>query len=115
MSVLEINKTELRNFDSIALTNLLHCLPGTMKMKGIVFENVRSLLNPGRVVFGSTILWNGVDNSFLAKYFIDVNNAKGVMTNKQDDLDSLKQNLEQYFSESYVKTIGSMALFWARK
>lgn len=115
VSVLDINKTELRNFDSIALTNLLHCLPGTMKMKGIVFENIRSLLNPGGVIFGSTILWNGVDNSFLAKYFINVNNARGVMTNKQDDLDGLKRNLEQHFSESYVKTIGSMALFWARK
>ncbi len=46
---------------------------------------------------------------------INANNAKGVMTNKQDDLDSLKQNLEKHFSESSVKTIGSMALFWARK
>lgn len=115
MSVLEINKAELLNFDSIALINLLHCLPGTMKMKGTVFENVRNLLNPGGVVFGSTILWKGVDNSFLAKYFINVNNSRGVMTNKQDDLDGLKRNLEQYFSESHIKTIGSMALFWARK
>ncbi len=86
-----------------------------MKTKGTVFEKVRSLLNPGGVVFGSTILWTGVDNSFLARYFINVNNAKGIMTNKQDDLDSLKQNLEQHFSENSVKTIGSMALFWARK
>ncbi len=115
MNILELNKTNFPNFDSIALTNLLHCLPGTMKTKGTVFENVRSLLNPGGVVFGSTILWTGVDNSFLARYFINVNNAKGVMTNKQDDLDGLKQNLEKHFSESSVKTIGSMALFWARK
>ncbi|MCX9012910.1 MAG: hypothetical protein OIN66_17550 [Candidatus Methanoperedens sp.] len=86
-----------------------------MKTKGAVFENVRSLLNPGGVVFGSTILWNGVNNSFLARYFINVNNAKGVMTNKQDDLDSLKQNLEQHFLESSVKIVGSMALFWAKK
>ncbi len=115
MSVLELNKTKLQSFDSIALTNLLHCLPGTMKTKGAVFENIKSLLNPGGVVFGSTILWNGVKNSFLARYFINVNNAKGVMTNKQDDLDSLKRNLEQNFSESSVKIIGSMALFWAKK
>ncbi len=86
-----------------------------MKTKGAVFENIKSLLNPGGVVFGSTILWNGVKNSFLARYFINVNNAKGVMTNKQDDLDSLKRNLEQNFSESSVKIIGSMALFWAKK
>jgi SAM-dependent methyltransferase len=115
MSVLELNETKLQSFDSIAITNLLHCLPGTMKTKEIVFKNIRSLLNPGGVVFGSTILWNGVKNSFLARYFINVNNAKGVMTNKQDDLDSLKWNLEQYFSESSIRTIGSMALFWARK
>lgn len=114
-NVLELDAVNLSNFDSIALTNLLHCLPGTMKTKGVVFENVRSLLNPGGVVFGSTILWKGVDNSFLARYYINVDNAAGIMTNKQDDLDSLKHNLEKYFSESSLKTIGSMALFWARK
>jgi uncharacterized membrane-anchored protein YhcB (DUF1043 family) len=73
------------------------------------------LLNPGGVVFGSTILWKGVDNSFLARYFINANNTRGAMTNMQDDLDGLKKNLEQHFSESSVKIIGSMALFWAKK
>lgn len=114
-NVLELDAANLSSFDSIALTNLLHCLPGTMKTKGVVFENVRSLLNSGGVVFGSTILWKGVDNSFLARYYINVDNAAGIMTNKQDDLDSLKHNLEKYFSESSLKTIGSIALFWARK
>ncbi|CAG0962379.1 MAG: class I SAM-dependent methyltransferase [Candidatus Methanoperedens sp.] len=115
MNVLEIEMAGIQHFDSVALTNLLHCLPGTMKTKGIVFEKIRSLLNPGGVVFGSTILGKGVDNNFLAKYFINANNTRGVMTNMQDDLDSLMNELEQYFPESSVKVIGSMALFWGKK
>lgn len=115
MNALELDKAKLRKFDSVALTNLLHCLPGTMKTKGVVFENINKLLNPGGVVFGSTLLYKGVKKSFLAWYFMNLFNILGVLTNKQDDLEGLKQNLEQHFSESSVKVIGSIALFWARK
>ena len=43
-------------FDSVAVNYLLHCLPGTLAVKGKVFENIRSALNPGGVLFGATIL-----------------------------------------------------------
>lgn len=37
------------------------------------------------------------------------------VTNGEDDLEGLKGNLEQHFSESFVKVIGCEALFWARQ
>jgi ubiquinone/menaquinone biosynthesis C-methylase UbiE len=114
-NVLELDGSKFQKFDSVSLTNLLHCLPGTMETKRIVFGNIRSLLNPDGVVFGSTIPYKGVRHSFLAEYFINTNNARGIMTNKQDDLEGLEQNLAQHFSDSSVKAIGSMALFRAKK
>ncbi len=42
-------------------------------------------------------------------------NASRVMTNKEDDVEGLQQNLDRYFSEGSVKVIGCIALFWARK
>src|SRR5262252_9793277 len=50
----------MSGFDSISLNYLLHCLPGNLTSKSIVFEHVRPLLREGGVVFGSTILGEGV-------------------------------------------------------
>jgi SAM-dependent methyltransferase len=101
-------------FDSVGLANLLHCLPGTMKTKRVVFENLKAVLNPGGTLFGCTILYGGVKRSPLATLALYLNNARGYLTNKQDDLDRLKLNLAECFSESSVKVVGCVALFWAR-
>ncbi len=37
------------------------------------------------------------------------------MCNDRDDLEGLRSNLEQFFSESSVNVVGCMALFRARK
>ena len=49
-----------RGFDSIAINYVLHCMPGTLPEKGIAFANLKPLLNPGGVLFGSTVLREGV-------------------------------------------------------
>jgi SAM-dependent methyltransferase len=102
-------------FDSIVLSHLLHCLPGTMDTKGIVFQNIMPLLNPGGIIFGTTFLYNGIKRNPLASYTFWWTNLFGFMTNKQDNLDGLARNLKKYFSESHIELRGCEALFWARK
>ncbi len=51
--VIDINEP---NFDSISMNYLLHCLPGTIADKMVVFDHLYSLLNPGGVIFGHTII-----------------------------------------------------------
>ena len=101
-------------FDSVGLANLLHCLPGTMKTKKVVFENLKAVLNPGGTLFGCTILCRGVERNPLARLTLYFMNARGYLSNRQDDLDGLKQNLAECFPESSVKVVGCVALFWAR-
>ncbi len=101
-------------FDSIGVNHLLHCLPVTMQTKGTVFEHLKTLLNPGGILFGTTLLYGGVKRSFLATYTYYWLNLLGIMTNKQDDVEGLKQNLALHFAESDVKVIGCGALFWGR-
>jgi 2-polyprenyl-3-methyl-5-hydroxy-6-metoxy-1,4-benzoquinol methylase len=113
-NALELDQLDIESFDSVAMTNLLHCLPGTMKSKRTVFEHVKALLNPGGVVFGSTILYRGVKRGFWARYQMAVSNIMGIMCNKQDDPEALEQNLQQVFPASSVNIIGCEALFWAR-
>lgn len=113
-NVLEPIEIDAQGFDSVGLAHLLHCLPGTMKTKGVVFEHLKGLLNPGGVVFGATLLYRGVQRSFLATFLMNLVNANGAMTNKEDDLEGLQLSLDQYFPESFVEVIGCDALFWAR-
>ena len=113
-NALEPIEIDAAGFDSVGMLNLLHCLPGTFKTKGIVFEHLKALLNPGGVVFGSTILYGGVRRSLLSTFILNWVNARGFMTNKADDLEGLQHNLEHHFSESSIEVIGCEALFWAR-
>ena len=113
-NVLEPIKINAHKFDSIGMMNLLHCLPGDIRSKGVVFENLRALLNDGGVIFGSTILYRGVERSPLASYTLKLSNRMGFMTNLDDDSEGLKQVLKQHFSQSRLTVIGCVALFRGR-
>lgn len=114
-NALDPTRIDISPFDSVGIANLLHCLPGTMKTKKVVFENVKAVLNPGGVVFGCTILNTGMERNLLARLTLCFMNARGHLSNRQDDLGGLEQNLKECFRESSVKVVGCVALFWARK
>lgn len=101
-------------FDSIAALNVLHCLPGTMETKGAAFDHLKALLNPGGVLFGSTLLYRGVRMTPLARLVARWINRLGSMTNLEDDADGLRRALGKRFAETSVELIGCEALFWAR-
>ncbi len=104
---------DVPKFDSIAMINLLHCLPGNMDTKATVFENVKAVMNPGAVVFGSTILSNSTRRNPLATLILKVDNRMGILTNLDDTIDDLEENLSRHFSDSSVQVIGYIALFRA--
>ncbi len=112
-NVLDAININTPGFDSIGMMNLLHCLPGNIKSKGVVFENLRALLNPNGVVFGSTFLYGGVQRSLLATYTLHLTNRWGLMTNMEDDLEGLKAILARHFADSIVQVTGCVALFVA--
>ena len=104
-----------RPFDSIGMMNLLHCIPGDLKTKAIVFEYAKEVMNPGAVIFGSTILYKGAKRNALATLAIKYYNKTGSMANMDDSLEDLQESLRSSFSDSSVRVIGCEALFWARK
>jgi 2-polyprenyl-3-methyl-5-hydroxy-6-metoxy-1,4-benzoquinol methylase len=113
-NVLDPIEIDPPKFDSIGILNVLHCLPGAIETKGIVFDHLKALLNPGGVVFGSTLLYGGIRRSLLATLVFNRVNRAGAMTNKEDDLEGLERSLEQRFAETSVSVIGCEALFRAR-
>src|SRR4029077_16525791 len=105
----------MSGFYSISLNYLLHCLPGNLASKSIVFENVKPLLRDGGVIFGSTILGEGVRHNPLAKQLMRIYNAKGIFSNLSVRQSDLEAGLKAHFDEHTIHIAGSVALFSARK
>ena len=110
-NVLDPIEQKIDKFDSIAINAVIHCVPGTMETKMVIFDNIKPLLNPGGVIFGSTILNIGVKQNWLTKRFMKRFNEKKIFSNLEDDLDTLKKGLDKRFSYSEVNVIGTAALF----
>ena len=101
-------------FDSVAVNYVLHCLPGTIRSKAVVFDNLKALLNPGGVIFGATVLHGGVERNRLARALARRYNAHGVFTNTHDDLDGLRSVLAQHLSAPKLDVVGCVAIFSGR-
>jgi hypothetical protein len=101
-------------FDSIALNYLLHCLPGAMQSKRVVFENVKPWLNPEGVVFGSTILGQGLRPNFLARQLMRLYNARRIFNNTADNLSALEAILKHSFRDYWTTMVGCVAFFTGR-
>jgi hypothetical protein len=104
----------MSGFGSISLNYLLHCLPGNLASKSIVFEHVKPLLRDGGVIFGATILGEGVRHNPLAKQLMKIYNAKGFFSNLSDRQSDLEAGLQAHFDEHTIHIAGSVALFSAR-
>jgi hypothetical protein len=105
----------MSGFDSISLNYLLHCLPGNLATKSIVFEHVKPLLRDEGVIFGSTILGEGVRHNPLAKQLMKIYNAKGIFSNLSDRQSYLEAGLKAHFDEHTTHIAGCVALFSARR
>lgn len=101
-------------FDSISLYYVLHCLPGTLPEKAIVLDHLRPLLNPGGVLFGSTLLAAGLPRTWTARRLMAAYNRQGIFGNAADRLDDLRQELDRRFETVELETAGCGALFAGR-
>jgi SAM-dependent methyltransferase len=105
---------DLGRFDSAGLCYLLHCLPGAIPAKGVVFDRVRPLLAPGARVFGATIVQGDAPRSRPAQRLMDLYNTKGIFSNRDDRAGDLEAELKSRFRDVRVDLKGAVALFEAR-
>jgi hypothetical protein len=102
-------------FGSIGLNYLLHCVPGNLISKSVVFEHLKPLLKDGGVLFGSTILGEGARPNAFARKLMRVYNARGIFNNAGDSRRDLEAGLKAHFDETTIRVEGRVALFSARK
>jgi ubiquinone/menaquinone biosynthesis C-methylase UbiE len=101
------------DFDSIAFNYLLHCLPGDLMSKGVVFKNIARLLSPHGKVFGTTILGTGVKQNWMAQRLMKLYNSKGIFSNRQDTFAGLDYTLKKHFHDYTIYVKGCVAFFVA--
>lgn len=114
-NILEALAAELPRFDSVGLNFLLHCLPGSMLSKGAVFRNLEPYLNGSGVVFGTTILGQGVAQNALARLFMRFYNSRGIFDNMQDNATDLERILKESYGNYSIEVEGSVAYFTGRR
>lgn len=102
-----------QRFDSISLFYLLHCLNGNMLDKGRVIDNTAMALKDGGVLYGATILADGVSHNAFGRWLINLYNKKGIFSNLQDGEAQLRQILSARFRTVDIRTVGTVALFSA--
>lgn len=114
-NVLEPIELNGKPFDSISVNYLLHCMPGNISEKSIMFRYLEPLLNENGTLFGSTILGQGSNPGFLARQLMSFYNKKGIFDNTDDDLIGLQAALDKYFQEVKIVKQGCVAIFSAKK
>jgi hypothetical protein len=102
---------EPASFSSIGLAYVLHCIPGSIRSKAIVFDNLIPLVEPGGVIFGTTILSQGVRHTRLGRNLMRIYNKKGIFANLEDDLAEMDRVLASRFERFELEVIGAVALF----
>lgn len=102
-------------FDSIGLMYVLHCLPGDLAAKAVALDNLNAFLGPAGVLFGATILSDGVSTSRAARKLMEIYNAKGIFSSADDHLDALRCVLAETYAEVRIDIVGSVALFSVRR
>jgi len=111
--VLEPNSLPRRQYDSIAMNFLLHCLPDGGRGKWRAFSYLAPTLQPDGVLFGSTLL---ADAPLRRQHWLmRAYNRKGIFSNGTDTLAVLRRELDERFEQVTLEQVGAAALFAARK
>lgn len=113
-NVLEPIPFDGRAFDSVGLNYLLHCVPGPIESKAVIFDHLKPLANAGGVLFGSTLLQRGVQRNWLARRLMEAYNKRGIFSNQQDDFEGLKRALTKRLKDVSVEVTGCAAIFAGR-
>jgi len=103
----------LQAFDSVGLTYVLHCLPGRLSEKLACLDHLRPAMGQRAVLFGATILGRGIAPNGAARALLDLYNSKGVFSNREDDFETLSDELRRRFAKVEIERQGCVALFRA--
>jgi hypothetical protein len=113
-NLMEPIQYKIDKFDSIGINYVMHCVPGSFTEKGVAFAHLQPLLCENGVLFGTTVLSEGVHKNVLAKPFMWLMNALGVFNNRGDNARRLEECLKTHFQVIEFEIVGVTAFFAVR-
>jgi hypothetical protein len=114
-NLLEPMRQQLAPFDSIALNYVMHCVPGGFEEKHVAFLHLATLLGSHGVLFGTTVLGQGVQKNLLARPAMSVLNAIGLFNNRRDNARDLERFLREHFQILEFEVVGVVAVFAVKR
>lgn len=102
-------------FDSVSMNYLLHCLPGNLEEKAAAIGNAAAQLRAGGVLFGATILGEGVRHNAFGRTLMRAYNRRGIFSNYGDSAVLLGDVLRRHLHDVEVRLEGKVALFAGRR
>ncbi len=102
---------DTNRFESIGLGGLLHSLPGAMRDKGDVFDALAPIAAPGAVVFGYTLVRDGVHETRPRRLMHRLLNGIRLIDNDDDHMADLAAELGRRFVDCRLRLIGNVAFF----
>jgi len=110
-NLLEPMRHNIRPFESIGINYVLHCVPGDIHHKCQGLLQLKTLLKPDGILFGTTVLSKGVSKNILARPAMWLFNMLGVFNNRQDSATDLEKFLRTHFQILEFELIGVTAFF----
>lgn len=99
---------------SISINYLIHCLSGPIARKENLFDNLRRIGQEGCIVFGSTVIGEGVGHSLLARFLLPRLNRNGMFDTSSDDLLGIMDMVNRNLINVVFRIVGSVLLFSGR-
>lgn len=98
---------------SVGLNFLLHCVPGSFREKGVVFQHIKKVLALDGIVFGSTAIYQPGARYALTRFLFDRYNQAGVFHNREDTQEDLQIVLGNLFENVEMVQEGCVLFFRA--
>ncbi|KAI1337732.1 methyltransferase domain-containing protein [Xylariaceae sp. FL0016] len=102
-----------QRFDSVAMFNLLHCIPGKEKVRA--FGVYKDAVAAGGVLYGCTLLGEQYARGWFSRWYAGKYEKKGIFNCRDDTKEMFDDALEEAFEEVETWIVGQMLLFKATK
>jgi hypothetical protein len=103
----------IRPFASIGLGGILHCLPGDMQQKGLVFDALKPITTHGTTIFGYTLVNDAIHQRLRRRAVFRQFHRAQVINCEHDSASNLEQALALRFDDYSIEQIGCFAFFKA--
>lgn len=102
-------------YDSISTFFLIHCLPGPLERKMVLFTNLKPFLAENGTIYGTTVLGKDVSHNFFGWVLMCIYNWRGIFSNWDDGERDIREALCKDYKQVSTRVVGRVLMFSASR